>query len=541
MNERVISILTKIKETAKNLNSKTKKIIIIGVAVSVVLSIVIAIWLNNRPYVTLFSGLSNEEASEIMGKLQDDGIDYKYEALSSGSTILVPESEGEQLKAELVYEGYPKSGFTYDVFTNNVDLTTSESEKQYYQRLELQERMGATISSFFPNIKDAKVTIAFGEDRTYVLDSENASKATASIAVTTKDGSDISTDDVKAMQRLVSRSIPQLEFESVAVICNGKDVTASDELSQSTANELKLQIEEAYDNKIKNKVLEILVPIYGQEHVKVSVKSEVDINKKLRELTNYSAEDENNTGVKSSETAHQEVGKDGETAGGVPGTETNSDIPVYTRIEQDGTENYILSDGSAEYLVDQVKEQQQIDAGDLEDLSIAVIIDTNDLDNQTRTQLVSLVAKAAGISTEDSEEKIELVGIEFQKDEAEAPAENYLPDKEQISRLLTIGGIAVGTLLILLIILLFIIKRIRKKLRKKKNGKNIEEGPVIYNTFNTAPTEKEEETDISDLINIKNERSMELKNKIREITEENPEISAQTLKAWLRGGDKDGK
>lgn len=541
MNERVISILTKIKETAKNLNSKTKKIIIIGVAVSVVLSIVIAIWLNNRPYVTLFSGLSNEEASEIMGKLQDDGIDYKYEALSSGSTILVPESEGEQLKAELVYEGYPKSGFTYDVFTNNVDLTTSESEKQYYQRLELQERMGATISSFFPNIKDAKVTIAFGEDRKYVLDSENASKATASIAVTTKDGSDISTDDVKAMQRLVSRSIPQLEFESVAVICNGKDVTASDELSQSTANELKLQIEEAYDNKIKNKVLEILVPIYGQEHVKVSVKSEVDINKKLRELTNYSAEDENNTGVKSSETAHQEVGKDGETAGGVPGTETNSDIPVYTRIEQDGTENYILSDGSAEYLVDQVKEQQQIDAGDLEDLSIAVIIDTNDLDNQTRTQLVSLVAKAAGISAEDSEEKIELVGIEFQKDEAEAPAENNLPDKEQITRLLTIGGIAVGTLLILLIILLFIIKRIRKKLRKKKNGKNIEEGPVIYNTFNNAPTEKEEETDISDLINIKNERSMELKNKIREITEENPEISAQTLKAWLRGGDKDGK
>ena len=94
-----------------------------------------------------------------------------------------------------------------------MDLTTSESEKQYYQRLELQERMGATISSFFPNIKDAKVTIAFGEDRKYVLDSENASKATASIAVTTKDGSDISTDDVKAMQRLVSRSIPQLEFE----------------------------------------------------------------------------------------------------------------------------------------------------------------------------------------------------------------------------------------------------------------------------------------------------------------------------------------
>ncbi len=543
MNERVISILTKLKETTKNLNAKTKKLIIIGVIASVALSVGVAFWLNNRPYVTLFSGLSNEEASEIMGKLQEDGVDYKYESLSSGSTILVPESEGEQLKAELVYEGYPKSGFTYDVFTNNVDLTTSESEKQYYQRLDLQDRMGATISSFFPNIKDAKVTIAFGEESKYVLDTENSSKATASVAVTTKDGSDISDDDVKAMQRLVSRSIPQLEFESVAVICNGKDVSSTEELSQSSANELKLQIEEAYDNKIKNKILEILLPIYGQDHVKVSVKSEVDINKKLRELTNYSAEDgTDNTGVKSSETAHQEVGKDGETAGGVPGTETNSDIPVYTRIEQDGTENYILSDGSVEYLVDQVKEQQQIDAGDLSDLSIAVIIDTDNLDNQTRTQLISLVAKAAGISTQDSEEKIELVGIAFQNDEAQAPSDNNLPDREQIIRLLTIGGIAVGGLLIFLIILLFIIKRIRNKRRKKKNSKNMEESPVIYNTPRTAPAEKEENVDdISDLINIKNERSMELKNKIREITEENPEISAQTLKSWLRGGDKNGK
>ena len=67
-----------------------------------------------------------------------------------------------------------------------MDLTTSESEKQYYQRLDLQDRMGATISSFFPNIKDAKVTIAFGEESKYVLDTENSSKATASVAVTTK-------------------------------------------------------------------------------------------------------------------------------------------------------------------------------------------------------------------------------------------------------------------------------------------------------------------------------------------------------------------
>ena len=43
-----------------------------------------------------------------------------------------------------------------------------------------------------------------------------------------------------------------------------------------------------------------------------------------------------------------------------------------------------------------------------------------------------------------------------------------------------------------------------------------------------------------DLLSIQNERGIELKNKIRDFAEENPEISAQLLKHWLRGGEQDG-
>lgn len=97
-----------------------------------------------------------KKASEVMGKLQDDGVDYKYEALSSGSTILVPESEGEQLKAELVYEGYPKSGFTYDVFTNNVELTTSESENSTIGALSFRKEWALLYLHFFQTLKMLK-------------------------------------------------------------------------------------------------------------------------------------------------------------------------------------------------------------------------------------------------------------------------------------------------------------------------------------------------------------------------------------------------
>ena len=543
MKERLDVFLAKVREVTKNLSSKTKKIIILGVAISLIASIGIALWLNNKPYVTLFSDLTNEEASEIMGKLQEQGVDYKYE---TDGTILVPQEQEEQLKAQLVYEGYPKSGFTYDHLAN-IDLTTSESEKQQLELMDLQDRMGATVS-LFPNVKDAKVTIALGEDRRYVLDNNNATQATASVTVITDNGDQLDEDAIRAIQRLVSKSIPDLEFSNVAVICNGQDVTVSEERSQVDANDLKFQMEQIIDNKIRDKVLAVLVPIYGEGHVEVSVNSEVDINKKIREIINYSPENpETNTGVISSQTATQEISSDGETVGGVPGTETNADIPIYTRIETDGTENYVLSDGSAEYLVDQVKEQEQVDAGDLTDLSVAVIIDGEDVGDLTEANLRSLIAKAAGISVDDQDAKIEIVSVPFYSETTETvPDDEPLMQPEQLRQVMLWVAIAGGALLILLIVLMVLLRR------RKKKRLAFEEAMARQNSAPIAqprpvtpiPDEAKQQVDnldmVADLLDIKNERSLELKNKIREITDENPEISAQTLKTWLRGGKING-
>lgn len=544
MKERLDAFLAKVREGTKNLSSKTKKIIIIGLAISLIASVGIALWLNNKPYVTLFSDLTNEEASEIMGKLQEQGVDYKYE---TGGTILVPQEQEEQLKAQLVYEGYPKSGFTYDHLAN-IDLTTSESQKQQLELMDLQDRMGATVS-LFPNVKDAKVTIALGEDRRYVLDNNDVTQASASVTVITDNGDQLDEEAIRAIQRLVSKSIPDLEFSNVAVICNGQDVTLTEERSQVDANELKFQMEQVIDNKIRDKVLAVLVPIYGEGHVEVSVNSEVDINKKIREIINYSPEDpETNTGVISSQTATQEKSSDNGTTGGVPGTETNADIPIYTRIETDGTETYVLSDGSAEYLVDQVKEQEQVDAGDLTDLSVAVIIDGEDVGNLTEANLRSLVAKAAGIGVEDQDNKIEIVSVPFYSETTEPVPETDEPlmSPDQLRQVMLLVAIAGGALLILLIILMVLLRRRKKKrLAFEEAMARQTTTPVMQPRPTTPiPDEAKQQVDnldmVADLLDIKNERSLELKNKIREITDENPEISAQTLKAWLRGGKING-
>ncbi len=566
MKERLLNTWQNVKEKTASLSDKTKKLIIGAVVFCILLSVGVAVWLNTRPYEVLFSELSSEEASEIIGKLQEDGINYKYQ---EDGTILVPADQEESLKAKLVYEGYPNSGFTYDLFTENVSLTSTESEKAHYQLLNLQERMGATIE-LFPNIKDAKVTIALGEDSRYVLNDKNERKATVSATLITDNGQLIDEEEVRAIQRLMSKSVPEVEFENVAVICNGIDVSVKEEdgKNQTLASELKLSLEKEIENKIRTEVNNLLLPIYGQGHFQVSVKAEVDVNKKLREIINYSAENpDKNTGVVSNENTGWEINRDDAANGGVPGTETNSDIPVYTQIMSDGSENYIGATGDINYLVDQLKEQTEIQAGDLTDLSVAVIIDGQTLGGLTKEELISLVAKAAGIRQEVQNEKIEVLNAPFFSEVVEEPEQktftigNFTLSQEQV---MLIAAIAAGVLLLLIIIIILVL-RSRKKKRLAAEAAAAEAAAAEEAALQEAELQRLKEEALlrneaaarmmgqaadmdgwdamdfnEDLLNLRNERGMELKNKIRGFTEENPEIVAQLLKRWLKGDEQDG-
>ena len=565
MKERLLTIWQNVKEKTATLSGKTKKLIIGGVVFCILLSVGVAVWLNTRPYEVLFSELSSEEASEIIGKLQEDGVSYKYQ---DDGTILVPAEQEEALKAQLVYEGYPNSGFTYDLFTENVSLTSTESEKAHYQLLNLQERMGATIE-LFPNIKDAKVTIALGEDSRYVLNDKNKQEATVSATLITDNGQLIGEDEVRAIQRLMSKSIQGVDFENVAVICNGQDVTVEEEgKSQTLASELKLSLEKDIENKIRKEISNLLLPIYGQGHFQVSVKAEVDVNKKLREIINYSAENpDKNTGVISNENTGWEINRDDAANGGVPGTETNSDIPVYTQIMSDGSENYIGATGDIHYLVDQLKEQTEVQAGDLTDLSVAVIIDGQTLGGLTRDELISLVAKAAGIRQEVQNEKIEVLNAPFFNEVVEQPEQKtfqiagFVLTQEQV---MLIAAAAAGVLLLLIILIVVLLRRKKKKrlaeeaaeaeriaaeeaamqeaeLQRLKEEALLRNEAVARQMGQVADMEGWDAMDFNeDLLNLKNERGMELKNKIRGFTEENPEIVAQLLKRWLKGDEQDG-
>ncbi len=519
--------LGQFKEFAGNLSRKTKIVIIAVAAVVVIAAIIIAVVMNNKPYGVLFTGLGQEEAQQITAALQEDEIDFQYDG---DSTILVQEKILDQTKATLVQQGYPKSGFTYDTFKDNAGLMTTDSDKDTYKVYELQDRIGSTIK-LFDGVKDAKVTIALGEDNRYVL-SENAAQSSAAVTVIMENGDSPTAEQVTGIQRLVAHAVPNMEMEAVQVTDgNGKDLTDD---TQKTANSSDAEeIAAIVEGQTERRILKVLTPIYGDGNVSVAARAQINMEQLIRESITYNTpekiDEEDKTGIISNEDRYIERSGTGDAAGGVVGTETNADTAEYnTDGDGNGASAYSEST-STEYLVNQIKEQGQIDSGALDDLTVSVVVNGNGFGSLREAQLRSLVGNAAGIARADQADKISLASAPFNGtgDDEEQVETSSTSVLESIPLWAIIAAVALLVVLTAVIIVLIIRRR---RSEDEEDEEELEEA-----------AEGVEHIDINqELQQIQNDRGMELKRSIRDFAEQNAEISAQLLKNWLNGGGIDG-
>ncbi len=540
--------IDQLKELVEKLNSRTKKIIIIGVAALIVGAVIIALILNNQPYETLFTGLGQEEAQQITQKLQEDGVDFKYDG---DSEILVKKDVLDQTKAALVQEGYPKNGFTYDTFKDNAGMMTTDSDKNTYKLYELQDRIGATIRCF-EGVKDAKVTIALGEESKYVLSDDEGEGPSASVFVTMEGGGSPTTEQVAGIQRLVAKSVAGMELTEVVVLDGeGNDVSVDADGNSSSVNGSDVEeIARVIERQISNNVVKVLGPIYGRDNVKVSARAKINMENLVRETITYNTpekiDEEDKTGIVSKEDLYTERAGGGNTAGGVAGTETNADTAEYNTDSNNNNTGASSESVSREYLVNQIKEQGQVSPGALDDLTVSVAINGEGYGSLRESQLLALVGNAAGIAAADQREKITVVSAPFSEgsDDEEETKNGFVRFIESVP--LWVFIVAAVLLVLLLALLIFLL--IRRRRRAEEEAEELaaaeeaamEEG-AVEGLLGDLDTGEEEVFDLNkELQEIKNDRGMELKRSVREFAEQNPEIAAQLLKNWLNGGGGDG-
>lgn len=537
MSEKIKKLWEAVKTRLKKVSKKAY--IIIGVVV-VVLAAALTFALNNKPYNVLFTGVSPSEASSILSFLEGQGVtDYKVE---NNDTILVPKGKEDALKARLVMEGYPQSGYAYSTYYDHVGSLSTESERNNAYLLFLQESISNVIRNF-DNVKDAKVFITRGEDRGYVLDSGNVVDATAAVQVTMNGAAKLSNQQAEGIRNLVSHAVQGLEIGSVIITDTmGNTFTAVDEYSNSDSSALKLRLEEAYQNKIRTDVLQALTPFFGEDNVRVSVNCQVEVsqrtvNSRDVQLPEWAQDGSTDgKGIIGSRIYEYYVGRPGnETAGGVVGTTTNSDLPEYVErgADTDGTELEVSGSGQTDYDNPWTETSVIYTAGYLKDCTVAVSVNADAAGGMDSDTIRTHVARAAGIAgtvdpvtgEEYLADKISVVTNKFYSPEVILPNTGIPVPAWMLYA--AAGG------LLLFLILLIVILRIRKK-RKKKAEKDRELDELLASAGfpqAAAPTAG------ADVMALQTEKSMELRKEVRQFASDNPELAAQLIRGWMRGGD----
>ena len=542
MTEKLKALWAKLKEHLKKISKKVY--IFAGVAL-VVLAAVVVLVLYNKPYEVLVTGVSSGEASSILSYLDSLGVtDYKVE---NNDTILVPRGQEAALKGRILMAGYPQTGYAYSTYYDHVGSLSTEAERNNAYLMFLQESMSNTIRTF-ENVKDAMVYISPGEDHGYVLDSGNVVEASATVTVTMDGAAKLSGEQAAAIRNLVSHAVQGLEIDSVAIsdtLGNTYSADASAEAGNDSA--LKLQLEEEYENKIRTEVLQALMPFFGEDHVRVSVSCVVDISRRTvnsRDVQMPEWAQDGGTdgkGIIGSQIYEYYVGRpDDGTAGGLVGSETNSDLPEYVEglADPDGTETTITGSGQTDYDNSFTETEALYTAGYLTDCTVAISIDSDtagavDLDN-----IRQHAARAAGIvgvvdetiGEEYLADKISVLSMDFYDSQAVR-----LPDSRTVPLWVLLAASAGLLLFLLLLVIILLIRRRRRKKVDERKKQELDDMLVAAGFVPdvAAPAG-------ADVMSLQTEKSMELRKDIRQFANDNPEIAAQMVRGWLRGGEMNG-
>lgn len=546
MDTKLKGVWEKVKAFFKNMSTKVR--IILGASLAVILIAIIALVLvlNNRPYATLFTNLTTAEAGEIISYLQENGVtDYRL----VGDTIEVRADQQDVLLAQLALAGYPKDGTLYDTYFKNVGTMSTTSERATAFKIAVEEKLAAVIRKF-PGVRDADVQLAFGEERTYVFEEVNT-ETKATVYLDLVDGMTLSNQQVEGIRGLVSHAIEGLNIDNVFITDGlGNTYSAGDTADLGDASLLKRQQEEYYNNLIRTQVVQILSGIYGAENVRVAVNTTMDVNRRYIESTEYSQPEGSyeNGGLIGKETTFFYITRDGlEPVGGVVGTTANSDIQTYVEDLQQAIGDGDTAGESKELdnKINETHEQVEVVAGTITNISIAVTINenANAAANVDLESLRSHVAVASGIGGEDPEQYVSVLLAPFLVDEP-VPVDTIF--SEDMIPYLIIAAAA----LLLLVILLIVILSVRRRRRKKKQEEEEREAAEMEEQLAAegigitpeaaAAIAAAAPSGGADIMEMNTEKSMELRKTVRQFVQNNPEVAAQMIKTWLKGGEEEG-
>src|ERR1700730_10710453 len=249
---------------------------IVIVAIAVVAGVMgFSHWQRESGLKPLYTGLAPEDASAIVQKLREGGLDYKI--VNNGTELLAPEDKVPELRLEMAGLGLPKTGrIGFEIFDKtNFGITDFAEHVNYRRALEGElERSIMAIS----DVWHARVHVTLPKDSVFT---DAREPAKASVLVGLRPGTRLSSPNVIAITNLVSSAVEGLGPESVSVVDMSGNLLSRprrEGLPDGTQiTEAVLEYRQAIEHDLAAKINSTLEPLLGPDKFRTGVSADIDM------------------------------------------------------------------------------------------------------------------------------------------------------------------------------------------------------------------------------------------------------------------------
>ncbi len=427
------------------------------VAALVVLISVLISWASQPSFSVAFSGLTDQDAAEIVDSLKSSNIPYR---LRGTGTILVPADQVYEVRLSMAGAGLPKGSSTgFELFTGSTIGMTEFTQRVNYQQA-MEGELERTIGSL-EQVAAVRVHIVTPEKS--LLASEQT-PTTASITIEVRPGKQLDAATVRSITYLVANAVEGLRPENVVVVdTNGimlASGTGNDGLSGSIAQlDSRRAAELAVASDLQKKVKSLLDTALGPNRSVVQVN--VALDWRDQEISRQSF-DPTPIAVLSEQTSSESyVLTDGTTAG-IPGATTNLPETAGDTTEGENANPtlYTRTEATTNYEVATTQSHETIPPGQVQMVALSVLVD-GITDQEQLAKLETAISAAVGINIERGDQ-LSVQTLAFDKTYADQQSED-LAASERTRMFILIGEIV--AVVVVLGLLLWYIMRLLRNLR----------------------------------------------------------------------------
>lgn len=345
---------------------------------ALVIALAAVAWAYLKPpsYETLFSNLAADDAARVTQRLKDDKVPYRLS--SDGQTVYVPSKDLSDERVAIAGSNIIKgAGTGYELF-DRTNFGMTEFEEKLDKTRAIEGELQRTIDGLDP-VDAARVNIAAPDASLYT---STQAPTTASVAIRTKPGEQLSPQEVRGITMLVANAVENLKPDNVTIVDQAGDVllpaTGSGDASDPTGGDaLKLTQEQLlakqrYETNLQQNIQSMLDETLGARRAVARVSTKMDFDANSSESKTYSP-----AGTVLSSQNKRETYNGTQAALpaaiGVPGTTSN--IGTYQARTAGGARgNYNKSENTTNYDISE-QNVKHVDApGKVLETSVAVLV-----------------------------------------------------------------------------------------------------------------------------------------------------------------------